>query len=64
MNIQTNPTQMEKTSASFPAITEEPIRSHFLPEDRLRTQRVRRIRMEEQIRPILASFEEESPTLF
>lgn len=37
MNIQTNPTQMEKTSASFPAITEEPIRSHFLPEDRLRT---------------------------
>ncbi|TIX72336.1 MAG: hypothetical protein E5V21_26090, partial [Mesorhizobium sp.] len=28
---------MEKTSASFPAITEEPIRSNFLPEERLRT---------------------------
>lgn len=37
MNIQTNPAQIEKTSASFPAITEEPIRSNFLPEDRLRT---------------------------
>ena len=37
MNIQTDPTQMEKTSASFPAITEEPIRSNFLPEERLRT---------------------------
>lgn len=37
MNIQTNPAQIEKTSAKFPAITEEPIRSNFLPEDRLRT---------------------------
>ncbi|RWP72638.1 glucoamylase family protein [Mesorhizobium sp.] len=37
MNIQTSPTQMEKTSASFPTITEEPIRSNFLPEERLRT---------------------------
>ncbi|RVB03433.1 protein ndvB, partial [Mesorhizobium sp. M7A.F.Ca.CA.004.02.1.1] len=36
MNIQTNPAQIEKTSASFPAITEEPIRSNFLPEERLR----------------------------
>lgn len=36
MNIQTNPAQIDKTSASFPAITEEPIRSNFLPEDRLR----------------------------
>ena len=36
MNIQTSPAQMEKASASFPAITEEPIRSNFLPEDRLR----------------------------
>ncbi|MER9839704.1 protein ndvB [Mesorhizobium australicum] len=36
MNIQTNPAQIEKTSASFPAITEEPIRSVFLPEERLR----------------------------
>lgn len=30
----------------------------------IQAERVRRIRMEEQIRPILASFEEESPTLF
>ncbi|CAN7525938.1 protein ndvB [Mesorhizobium amorphae] len=36
MNIQTNPAKIEKTSAAFPAITEEPIRSNFLPEDRLR----------------------------
>ncbi|RUZ82176.1 protein ndvB, partial [Mesorhizobium sp. M7A.F.Ca.US.003.02.2.1] len=36
MNIQTNPAQIEKTSASFPAITEEPIRSNYLPEERLR----------------------------
>ena len=36
MNIQTNPAHIEKTSASFPAITEEPIRSNFLPEERLR----------------------------
>ncbi|UVK37461.1 protein ndvB [Mesorhizobium sp. AR10] len=36
MNIQTNPAQIEKTSATFPVITEEPIRSNFLPEDRLR----------------------------
>lgn len=36
MNIQTNLAQIEKTSASFPAVTDEPIRSHFLPEDRLR----------------------------
>src|SRR5882757_2658356 len=36
MNIQTNPAQIEKNSASFPVITEEPIRSNFLPEDRLR----------------------------
>ncbi|RWB72172.1 glucoamylase family protein [Mesorhizobium sp.] len=36
MNIQTNPTKIEATSATFPAITEAPIRSNFLPEDRLR----------------------------
>ena len=36
MNIQTNPAQIEKNSASFPVITEEPIRSNFLPEERLR----------------------------
>ncbi|RUT98745.1 protein ndvB, partial [Mesorhizobium sp. M7A.T.Ca.TU.009.02.1.1] len=36
MNIQTTPAQIEKTSASFPAITEEPIRSNYLPEERLR----------------------------
>ncbi|TIX37057.1 MAG: hypothetical protein E5V36_24400, partial [Mesorhizobium sp.] len=36
MNIQTNLAQIEKTSASFPAVTDEPIRSNFLPEDRLR----------------------------
>ena len=37
MNIQTNPAHLDKTNAGFPAITEEPIRSTYLPEDRLRT---------------------------
>ncbi len=36
MNIQTNPKQLETSSAGFPESTEEPIRSQFLPEDRLR----------------------------
>ncbi|RVC73162.1 hypothetical protein EN745_33105, partial [Mesorhizobium sp. M4A.F.Ca.ET.022.05.2.1] len=36
MNIQTNPAKIELTSASFPVITEAPIRSNFMPEDRLR----------------------------
>ncbi|CDX24820.1 Protein ndvB [Mesorhizobium sp. ORS 3324] len=36
MNIQTNPTKIEQTSAGFPTVTEAPIRSNFLPEDRLR----------------------------
>ncbi|MER8646523.1 glucoamylase family protein [Mesorhizobium sp. M1252] len=36
MNIQTNPAHIEKSSAGFPVITEEPIRSNFLPEERLR----------------------------
>ena len=37
MNIQTNPIKIEQTSASFPVVTEAPIRSNFLPEDRLRS---------------------------
>ncbi|TGP27038.1 MULTISPECIES: glucoamylase family protein [unclassified Mesorhizobium] len=36
MNIQTNPAKIEFTSAGFPGVTEAPIRSNFLPEDRLR----------------------------
>ncbi|TIS75556.1 MAG: hypothetical protein E5X00_18075, partial [Mesorhizobium sp.] len=36
MNIQTNPAKIEQTSAGFPTVTEAPIRSNFLPEDRLR----------------------------
>ncbi len=37
MNIQTSPAQIEQTSARLPAATEQPIRSQFLPEDRLRS---------------------------
>ncbi|WP_315920591.1 GH36-type glycosyl hydrolase domain-containing protein [Mesorhizobium sp. SP-1A] len=36
MNIQTSPAQIEKTGAHVPTTLEEPIRSQFLPEDRLR----------------------------
>ncbi|MDG4884248.1 glucoamylase family protein [Mesorhizobium sp. WSM4884] len=36
MNIQTNPTKIEQTSTGLPTVTEAPIRSNFLPEDRLR----------------------------
>lgn len=37
MNIQTSPAAVERTGANFPAATDEPIRSQFLPEDRLRS---------------------------
>ncbi len=37
MNIQTSPAAVERSSASLPAATDEPIRLQFLPEDRLRS---------------------------
>ncbi|MBN9269460.1 MAG: protein ndvB, partial [Mesorhizobium sp.] len=37
MNIQTNPKQLTSSGAGFPASSEEPIRSQFLPEDKLRS---------------------------
>ncbi|RJG45648.1 glucoamylase family protein [Mesorhizobium sp. DCY119] len=37
MNVQTDPAALEeKTVAIFPAVAEQPIRSNYLPEDRLR----------------------------
>ena len=36
MNIQTSPAEIRTATARFPATAEEPIRSQFLPEDRLR----------------------------
>ncbi|PSJ58531.1 GH36-type glycosyl hydrolase domain-containing protein [Pseudaminobacter soli (ex Li et al. 2025)] len=35
MNVQTDPASLEKTAASVPLSVEQPIRSNFLPEDRL-----------------------------
>ncbi|CAM5401201.1 cyclic beta-1,2-glucan synthetase [Aquamicrobium terrae] len=37
MNIQTSPAQIEQIGANAPAASEEPIRSQFLAEDRLRS---------------------------
>ncbi|MFU0503524.1 GH36-type glycosyl hydrolase domain-containing protein [Pseudaminobacter sp. NGMCC 1.201702] len=36
MNIQTDPRKIEEAVANFPAVAEQPIRSSYLPEDRLR----------------------------